>query len=190
MATADAAATNTRLATSLAENHQRFLSFLERRVGNREVAEDILQSAFVRTLERGEAVRDEERAVAWFYRLLRNAVVDHWRARGAEHRGLERLLHDLPEEVITPEIEAELCRCYVALLPTLPPGYANMLERVDLGGERVVDVAASEGLSANNATVRLHRARRALRDRLAQSCRTCATHGCLDCSCGPAKTVG
>src|SRR5688572_4203930 len=31
----------------LVENHRRFLQFLERRVGSREVAEDILQDAFV-----------------------------------------------------------------------------------------------------------------------------------------------
>jgi len=32
--------------------------------------------------------------------------------------------------------------------------------------------------------VRLHRARKALRERLTASCRACAEHGCLDCSCG------
>jgi RNA polymerase sigma-70 factor (ECF subfamily) len=31
--------------------------------------------------------------------------------------------------------------------------------------------------------VRLHRARAALKTRLEQSCGTCATHGCLDCTC-------
>jgi len=36
--------------------------------------------------------------------------------------------------------------------------------------------------------VRLHRARAALREKLVRSCRTCAEHGCLDCSCGRPKT--
>jgi RNA polymerase sigma-70 factor (ECF subfamily) len=31
--------------------------------------------------------------------------------------------------------------------------------------------------------VRLHRARRALGRQLTLSCRTCAEHGCFDCSC-------
>jgi hypothetical protein len=35
---------------TLVDNHRRFLAFLERRVGSREVAEDILQDAFVRGL--------------------------------------------------------------------------------------------------------------------------------------------
>ena len=52
----------------LVESHRQFLSFLEKRVKSRAVAEDILQSAFVRGLERGAELRDEESAVAWFYR--------------------------------------------------------------------------------------------------------------------------
>ena len=70
------------------ENHRRFLAFLERRVESRAAAEEILQEAFVRGLGQADEIRDDERAVAWFYRLLRNAVIDHYRARGAEARGL------------------------------------------------------------------------------------------------------
>ena len=64
----------------LVEGHREFLSFLERRVESREAAEDILQAAFVRGLERGAGV-DDEKVVAWFYRVLRNAVIDHYRTR-------------------------------------------------------------------------------------------------------------
>src|SRR5438067_4454856 len=44
----------------LVENHRRFLAFLERRVGSRVEAEDILQDAFVRSLDRADTVRDPE----------------------------------------------------------------------------------------------------------------------------------
>lgn len=70
----------------LVDNHRRFLAFLEKRVGTCAEAEDILQDAFVRGLARAGEIRDGDRAVAWFYRLLRNAVVDHWRARAARDR--------------------------------------------------------------------------------------------------------
>jgi len=36
---------------ALVDNHARFLAFLERRVGARDVAEDILEEAFVRSLD-------------------------------------------------------------------------------------------------------------------------------------------
>lgn len=172
------------VAAALVDNHRRFLAFLTRRVGSRADAEDILQDAFARGLARAGEIRDGERAVAWFYRLLRNAVADHWRARAARDRGDEALARESAAEAAPdPEIEAEICRCFEALLPTLKPEYAEMIRAVDLGGRRPVDVAAEHGLTPNAAMVKLHRARKALRVRLEQSCRSCADHGCLDCSC-------
>jgi len=167
------------------ENHRRFLTFLERRVESRAAAEEILQEAFVRGLEQAGEIRDEKRAVAWFYRLLRNAVVDHYRRRGAEARGLEALARELGDaSEPAPEIEAALCHCFEALLSALRPEYAEILRRVDLEGRRPAEFAREAGLTANNAMVRLHRARQALRADLQRSCRTCVDHGCLDCSCG------
>lgn len=66
-----------------------FLRFLEKRVGSRVTAEDILQSAFLRGIEKQSTLRDEESAVAWFYRLLRNAVIDHYRSQGSASHVLE-----------------------------------------------------------------------------------------------------
>lgn len=171
--------------TALAENHRRFLAFLERRVGDRDTAEDILQAAFVRGFERAGDLRDQDRAVAWFYRILRRAVVDHWRSRAAERRGEEAFVRELRDAVEpAPELAGELCRCFEPLLGTLKPEYEEILRRVDLEEVRPVDFAAEAGITANNAMVRLHRARRALHEQMSLSCRTCAEHGCLDCSCG------
>lgn len=170
---------------ALVDNHRRFLAFLERRTGDRATAEEILQSAFVKGLEKVGEIRDEERAVAWFYRVLRNALTDHWRARGVEHRALEGLARELADAAEPPpEVAAELCGCFAPLLGALKPEYAEILRRIDLEGVRPLDFAAEAGITANNAMVRLHRARKALREQLTLSCRTCAEHGCLDCSCG------
>ncbi len=66
-----------------------FLRFLEKRVESRSVAEDILQSAFIRGIEKASTLRDEESVVAWFYRMLRNAAVDHYRSRDPLHEFLK-----------------------------------------------------------------------------------------------------
>ena len=79
---------------ALVANRARFLAFLERRVGRRDVAEEILQDAFVRGLARGRTLREDESAIAWFYRLLRNAIVDRARAR-------TEMPADIPEEPST-----------------------------------------------------------------------------------------
>src|ERR1044071_3112850 len=88
-AAAEPAAPRTLAAPALAglvENRARFLAFLERRVGARDAAEEILQQAYLRGMARGGGLRAGESAVAWFYRLLRNVLVDHWRHREAERR--------------------------------------------------------------------------------------------------------
>ena len=171
---------------ALVDNHRQFLSFLERRVGSREEAEDILQEAFVRSIERGDTVRDAESATAWFYRLLRNAIVDHHRRRGAEERALTAVAAESSEAYVDEEVMEEACRCVAALVDTLKPEYAEAIKRVDLEGLPVKTLAEGLGISASNAGVRLFRAREALRKRVVESCGTCATHGCLDCNCNEA----
>ena len=168
----------------LLANRERFLAFVRKRVRDRDEAEEILQGALVKALAHGDDVRDEERVVAWFYRLLRNALADDWRARAVRERAAAVLLREAEGQAALPPQEArELCRCFEALLPALPAEQARMIRRVDLEEARPVDVAAEEGITPNLAMVRLHRGRRALRRRLEETCRTCATHGCLDCSC-------
>src|SRR5215470_8546172 len=86
----------------LVGNHRAFLSFLERRVGDRSTAEDILQDAFVRGIGKIGDLRDDESAIAWFYRSLRNAVIDHHRRGGSKTRALEAFAAEL-EGSVEPE---------------------------------------------------------------------------------------
>jgi len=169
---------------TLVGNHREFLAFLQKRVGDRAVAEDILQEAFVRGLPKLESLQQEESAVAWFYRLLRNAVIDHYRRRAAGDRKLEAFATEL-EQHVEPEAEVRgvVCRCVGSLASTLKPEYAEALQRVELDGLAVKDYAQEAGITGNNAAVRVFRAREALRKQVTRSCGTCAEHGCLDCTC-------
>ena len=177
---------STRALPILVENHRRFLAFLERRVGSRETAEDLLQDAFVRALERASTIRDDESVVAWFYRVLRNALVDHYRRGASETRALAAVARDADQEepAAADGLEAVICRCVVDLLGTLKPEYRTAIRRVDLEGVSVADYARESGITANNASVRLHRAHEALRRQLVRCCQTCVTHECIDCECG------
>ncbi|ATB45410.1 RNA polymerase sigma factor [Corallococcus macrosporus] len=184
-------ALNDEVVRALVDNHRQFLAFVERRVGSRAIAEEILQAAFVRTLEKGGALEEGEGAVAWFYRLLRNALVDHYRRQAAEGRALEREARESVVATEDPELKQAVCACVGELLPTLKPEYADILRRVDLEERGVPDVAREDGITANNAGVRLYRARQALKKQLERSCGTCASHGCLDCSCkSPRQAAG
>lgn len=170
-------------AVLLVENHRAFLRYLERWVGDRALAEDLLQDAFVRNLDRLSSVPDEA-LVPWFYRVLRNAAIDRHRHQGAEGRGLAALARELADaKVPSADMHREICACVGRLARSLKPEYAEALQAVDVEDMPVKAFAEASGLTASNAGVRLFRAREALRRQVAASCGTCAEHGCVDCSC-------
>jgi RNA polymerase sigma factor (sigma-70 family) len=168
----------------LLENHRAFLRYLERRVGDRELAEDILQDAFTKVMEQPDQAPVDEGVVPWFYRLLRNAAIDQFRRRGAADRAVEAFARELETHAApAPELEAEICRCVTRLAGSLKEEHAEALRVIDVEGTPVKAFAEQRGLSASNAGVRVFRAREALKKRVTESCGTCAEHGCRDCTC-------
>ena len=168
--------------TVLLENRRAFLGYLERRLGDRGLAEDSLQDSLLKVMARPEAAPPEERVGPWFYRTLRNAAIDQLRRRGAAGRALETFAREL--DVHTGgSSDAEICACVSRLARTLKKEYAEALEAIDVGGVPVGAFAERKGLSPGNAAVRVHRARAALKTRVLQSCGACAQHGCLNCTC-------
>jgi RNA polymerase sigma-70 factor (ECF subfamily) len=170
------------LLNELLDNRAKFLAFLTARVSDPATAEDILQAAYTRTLEKGGQIQKTERIVAWFYRILRNALTDHYRrdaARGRAHEGLSAETPDSYEM----ELQSNLCTCIKGVVQTLKSEYRLALEQIDLSDESIADFAKAEHTTPNNVSVRLHRARRAAAKRLIQVCGSCADHKCLDCPC-------
>ena len=138
----------------LVDSHRQFLSFLEKRVESRAVAEDILQSAFVRGLERGGGLRDEESIVAWFYRVLRNAIIDHYRHRASTERANEGWGKEfITQRTPSAGVQEEICQCVSALAETLKPEYRDALRIIDIDeGTFIVhgDVASRRRVSADD----------------------------------------
>ena len=168
----------------LLENHRAFLKYLERRVGDRELAEDILQDAFSKVLMRPDQAPADEGLVPWFYRTLRNAAIDQFRRRGTATRAVEAFARELEtQKTPEPDMEAEICACVGRLAGTLKPEYAEALQAIEIQGTPVKAFAEQRGLSPSNAGVRVFRAREALKKRVTESCGTCAEHGCRNCTC-------
>ena len=167
---------------NLVANRHEFLAFLQRRVGSRAVAEDILQEAFARSLTRADQLENEESAQAWFYRILRNAVTDYQRRTGAAARKLDELSRELAEPTER-EVEAAVCQCVKGLAAMLKPEYAAALQAVEVDGVAVKDFAAATGITKSNAAVCVFRAREALKVELKRCCGSCADDQCRDCTC-------
>ena len=168
----------------LVQSQRAFLRYLERRVGDHALAEDILQDAFARIAARPDIAPADEGVVPWFYRMLRNAVVDRFRRRDAAARALEAFARELETQTAPdPELEVEICACVTRLAATLKPEYADALQAIDVDGIPVKTFAERHELTPGNAGVRVFRAREALKKRVAESCGICAQHGCRDCTC-------
>jgi RNA polymerase sigma factor (sigma-70 family) len=173
----------------LAARRDAFLAYVRRRVDDPELAEDVLQDSLLRAVRVAPELRDNERLLAWFYRVLHNAVVDAYRRRGVQIEKMPALSLDEAGELAAPAAEGDpvACACFRALLSSLKPEYADLIEKLDLGSETPDQAAARLRITSNNLKVRHHRARQALRQALERTCRTCAQHHCLDCACQLAR---
>ncbi|APR84041.1 DNA-directed RNA polymerase specialized sigma subunit, sigma24-like protein [Minicystis rosea] len=169
----------------LAPHRETFLAFLRRRRVSPAAAEDMLQQSLLRVAERAATLRDPNAALPWFYRILRRALAEQSDARAPRAARYEVLTADpgeaAPEE--PPPDEAASCACALGLLDSIRPEYAAILRRVDLDDEPLASAAAALHITPNNAGVRLHRARKALREALQERCGVDSLRACLDCGC-------
>ena len=166
----------------MAAHQTRFLSFLRTRVSDPASAEDILQAAYIKAMEHGSEVRDGESTVPWFYRILRNAITDDYRRRSARTKAHDGFAAEAPSSYEL-ELQATVCACINDVIPELKVEYREAIEQIDLGGMTVQAFGQTQGISAGNASVRLHRARKELARKLTMVCGACAAHKCLDCTC-------
>ena len=169
----------------LGRHRGRFVAFARRRVGSDADAEDLVQQAFARAAEKLGDLREPAAARAWFFRVLRRLVIDQYARRATRDRKLAELGASI--ETATSE-EAAACACALGLLDGLRPEYADIVRRVDLDDQPVDRAAAALGISSNNASVRLHRARAKLRAELVALCgpgSAAAAQACGDCDCPP-----
>jgi RNA polymerase sigma-70 factor (ECF subfamily) len=175
-----ASAPGAELVESLVRQHRaELLAFVRLRAGHLVDAEDVLQQASVRALAHADNLRDPARGRAWLFRIVRNTLTDQLRAmRGPLHESLdeERMAAVTVEEAAT-------CSCALNLAKSLKPESQAILERAVLEEVPVSSVATELGVTQNNAMVRLHRARRALRELVAERCGTTTLRACLACSC-------
>ncbi len=170
----------------LLANLHEFVGFAQRRLRDADLGADAVQESLLKAMGAKEQLRNAESVKAWFYRILRRTIIDLYRRRDARDRALENLQREVngpPDD----EEERLVCACMTELIATLTPQYAELIQRLDLNSEDPVAVASSLGISKNNLTVHSHRARQQLRQRLEQTCRVCAQHGCMDCHCAKSE---
>lgn len=142
------------------------LAYLTHRVGDRHLAEDLLQDTFLKAMRQGERFCAVGLPRAWLFQVARNALVDHARLQrpGAE------LSEDLPAAVDEPAAVDALAECLERVLPRMAAEDADILRACDLLGLKQQDYAERQGLTLPAAKARLRRARLRLRALLVVAC--------------------
>lgn len=132
-----------------------------------EDAEDAVQEAFLRALERIEQCERGRPFGPWFFRIVATTAIN--RQRSARRRETDELGGGEASEDITP---AEFATASVlqdevsAALATLPPMQRQLIELVTYEEFTPTEAAAMLGIPAGTARWHLHEARKALRTQL------------------------
>ena len=140
----------------------------------------MLQIAALRAVEKADNLQDPHKVLPWLYQIHRNVITDLHRKRTSEERRKDALASDM---MIGHTDMPEHCGCSVSQAGKLSQGYAAILELVDIKGASLKEAARALNLTANNAGVRLHRARAALKLRLLTHCGVSTMRECADCRC-------
>ena len=143
-------------------------SFILGRVGNHEVAEDILQDVYLRIHSRIDTLRDEEKVRSWVYQIARNAIHDHHRS--ARPSSELRDVPYTPDDPAENEVAAGLATSVRSFLNCLPPDYRVALVLTEYEDLTRVELAERLGLSISGAKSRVQRARVRLKALLLACC--------------------
>jgi len=190
------------------EFHDRLLTFIRRRISSETDADDILQEVFLRIHRSAEHLPEVENVSGWVYRITRNTIIDHHRARSSTEgttaqAARERLRGDAtptesPGEDGPSEAGVDLARCVQVLVNRLPAPYARAVAMTELEGATQKEAAERLGISVSGMNSRVQRGRGKLKDLLVACCtwELDGRGGVLDVEprgnvdCGPACACG
>lgn len=141
--------------------------FLIRYSGDRDTADDLLQTIYAKALIHHRQFCKLESPRAWLFRVARHQWIDHQRRA---KRWTDEACPETPMEAPTASPIESLVDCIERALPHLAPQDRDILHRCDLESRRQSDYAVDNGLSLPATKARLRRARRRLRQRLIDQC--------------------
>jgi RNA polymerase sigma-70 factor (ECF subfamily) len=142
-----------------------------RLIGNEEDARDVVQEAYLRAYKGLKRFRGDAAFTTWMYRITANCASSHLaRRRQDRHETLdeesqladERAEAD-PERRMATSADREMLH---DALQSLPPDQRSVIVLRDIYDLSHEAIAAELGISEGAAKVRLHRARKRLRERL------------------------
>ena len=159
------------LATTLSGPLQRYL---ERMVGNRATADDLLQETLLRVARGLPRFEGRSSVKTWAFAIATRVATDHFRKPEARAHIVD--VDDVPEvSASDARIEErividEMNACVREVIDSLPEDYRAALILHDLQGLTAAATADACGCSLATAKIRIHRARARLKSALGSEC--------------------
>ncbi len=132
------------------------------------LADDLVQDAMVKALDRAQQLRDPQRLRGWLCAILANGLRDHFR-RASRFEDVDELDEAVLSHTETPEsarASAQLGSRVRSEVARLPLGQRQVLTLVDLEGCSYAEVSEILAVPIGTVMSRLCRARATLRERL------------------------
>jgi RNA polymerase sigma-70 factor (ECF subfamily) len=148
--------------------------YLERLVGNRATADDLLQDTLLKIARGLPQFEGRSSVKTWAFTIATRVATDHFRRPQSRAKMVE--IDDTgPTHVHDAEIDQrlvidEMSSCVREVIDSLPEDYRTALVLHDLEGRTAAQVAEIAGCSRATAKIRIHRARLRLKDALNQEC--------------------
>ena len=130
--------------------------FILSRISKPEDADDVLQEAFVRLMEKPPAGQSHTRG--WLYRVVRNLIADYYRKHSI-HDPIDELDPVDEERFEVSETEAFVSSWLRPMALGLPDKYREALMMADFEGATMAQIAERLELSLSGAKSRVQRAR-------------------------------
>lgn len=157
--------------------------YLVRLVGEYE-AEDLTQEVFLKVNQALGNFRGESKLSTWIYRIATNAAMDRLRSPSFRKRLSEKSMETCggevdDEDALTGEktlsVEQQLFlkemnECLQNVIDKLPESYRPVLVLIELKGFSNKEVAEILGISLGTVKIRIHRARKKLKEELILHC--------------------
>ncbi len=162
------------LAHVVAELSEPLLRYLERYVGERAVAQDLLQETLIR-IDRGlPSFEGRASLKTWAFSIATRVAADYFRKPANRVRIVDvdetAELSDTDRLVDQRLVIDEMNSCVREVIDSLPEDYRAAIVLHDLEGLTAIETAEVCGCSVATAKIRIHRARLRLRQALEREC--------------------
>ncbi len=148
------------------ENEQAIKSWLVKKTGDHDQAQDLLQDIFIKALQNKERFCTLTHAKSWLFTIAKNSMIDSYRQAKLE---IGSVCSEAAEEDLHAPI-VNLQQCLLRVLCELDENDKDIIERCDMQGLSQIEYAQSRGLSLTATKSRVQRARKKLREQMISSC--------------------